>query len=147
MDRLCCCKQKSPYLQYHLYCSSAGARGWVCALPEAHTLSHLSRSAAVILLLLVILNTALLHRWMSAGEGSSTGVCASPEAQRVPHVTRWAAVHYLLLLCFLIPLRHRWRIYFCTLRARQLVGTVVLLYRLYTTARRQSNCSILLYTG
>ena len=100
MDRLCCCKQKSPSLQYHLYCSSAGARGWVCALPEAHKLSHLSRSAAVILLLLVILNTALLHRWMSAGEGSSAGVCASPEAQRVPHVTRWAAVHYLLLLCF-----------------------------------------------
>ena len=52
---------------------------------------------------------------------------------------------YICYCCvFLIPLRHRWRILFCTLRTRQLVGTV-LLYGLYTTARRYSN--ILLYTG
>ena len=36
---------------------------------------------------------------------------------------------------FLIPLQHRWRIFFSTLRTRQLEGTV-LLYRLYTRARR-----------
>ena len=43
MDRLCCCKQKSSSLQPHLYCSycsSAGARVWVCALPE-HVETHL----------------------------------------------------------------------------------------------------------
>ena len=64
------------------------------------TVSPLSRSAVVPLLLLVILNTVLLHRWMPAGDGSSTGVCASPEAQRGPHVSRWAAVHLLLFHFF-----------------------------------------------
>ena len=98
MDRLCYCNKKSPSLQHHLYCSSAGARVWVCALPEAHTtVSHLSRSAAELLLPLFILNTALLHEWISAGDGSSAEVCASPEAQRV---SRWAAAVNLLLLCF-----------------------------------------------
>ena len=91
MDRLFCCEQKSPYHQHHLYCSSAGARVWVCALPEADTVSCLSRSTSIPLLLLVILNTALLHRWMSAGDRSSAGVSASPEVQRVPHASRWAA--------------------------------------------------------
>ena len=37
MDMLCCYKQKSLFLQHHLYCSSPGARVWVGALPEAHT--------------------------------------------------------------------------------------------------------------
>ena len=45
----------------------------------------------------LFLNTALLHRWMSAGDGSSAGVCALPGAHRVPHVSRWAAVCLLLL--------------------------------------------------
>ena len=66
-------------------------------------MSHLSQWAAVPLLLLVILATALLHRWISAGNGSSAGVCASPEAQRVPHVSPWAAIH-LLLLCFFVTI-------------------------------------------
>ena len=127
MDRLCCCIQKSPSLQHHLYCSSAGARVWVCAMPEAHTVvSHLFRWAAVTLLmyccwLFVILTTALLHRWMAAGDGSSAGVCASPEAQRVPHVSRWAAVH-VLLLCF-----------FNTIAAP---AENIILYTAYTPPRR-----------
>ena len=73
---------------------------WICALPEAHTVSHLSRWAAVSLLLLVILIAALLHRWMAAGDGSSAGVCALPQAQRVPHASRWAVAVHLLLVCF-----------------------------------------------
>ena len=67
----------------------------MCCL-KPHTVLHISRWAAVPLLLLV---AALLHRWMAAGVGSFAGVCASSEAQRVPYVSRWAAVH-LLLLCF-----------------------------------------------
>ena len=88
------------------------------------TVSSLSRRAAVPSLLLGILNTALLHRWMSAGDGSSAGVCASPEAQRVQHVSRWAAVHLLLLCFFLI---------------RGIIAAPVeniLLYTAYTPARR-----------
>ena len=73
--------------------------GFVCCL-KPHTVLHISRWAAVPLLLLVMLTTALLHRWMAAGDGSFAGVCASSESQRVPHVSRWAAVH-LLLLCFI----------------------------------------------
>ena len=94
-------------------------------LPKVHTVSHLSRSAAVPFLLLVTLNTALLHGWMSAGDGSSAGVCAAPEAQRVPHVSRWAAVH--LLHCSV----------FNTIAAPV---ENILLYTLYTPARRK--CTI-----
>ena len=73
---------------------------WICALPEVHKVSHLSRWAAVYLLLLVILTTtALLHRWIAADGGSSVGVCTSPKAQRMPHVSRWAAVIHVLLMC------------------------------------------------
>ena len=77
---------------------------------------HLSRWAAIPLLLLVILTTALLHRWMAVGTGSSAGICVSPEAQRVPHVSRWAAVYICDCCVFLIPLRHQWRLLFYTLR-------------------------------
>ena len=69
---------------------------WVCALSEAHTVSHLSRGSGTFATGSYFdYYNALLHRWMSAGDGSSAGVCASPEAQSVPHASRWAAVHLL----------------------------------------------------
>ena len=43
---------------------------------------------------------------------------------------------YLLLLCFFNTIAASVESILFTLRTRQLVGTVVLLYRLYTTARR-----------
>ena len=37
MDSLCGCNKKSPSLQHHLYCSSAGARVWVAWSPHSVT--------------------------------------------------------------------------------------------------------------
>ena len=122
-----------------------GSSAGVCALPEAHTVSHLFRWAAVPLLLLVIF-TIIPHCCTS---GWLPVLGALREFVRRLK-TKECDVYldgrqYICYCCvFLIPLRHRWRILFCTLRTRQLVGTV-LLYGLYTTARRYSN--ILLYTG
>ena len=110
---------------------------WVCALLEDYIESHFSRWAAVTFLLLDILNTiaAPMDACLPAGDGSSAGFCASSKAQRVPHIYRWAVVH--LILIFLIPFIAApvEKMLFFTLRTRQLIGTV-LLYRLYTTARR-----------
>ena len=70
--------------------------------------------------------------WRKKSRESRQNLCVARSPKSVICTSIWAAVP-LLLLISLIPLRHRWRIYCCTLRTNQLVGTNTLLYRLYTT--------------
>ena len=104
-------------------CSSPGVTVWVCALPKAHTaVSHLFRWAAVPLLLLVILTAALLHRccgWLPV-MGALREIV--PRLKPKECHMYLDGQQYICYVCvFLIPLRSRWRIFFCTLRTRQLV--------------------------
>ena len=93
--------------------SPPGIRVSICVSPGARRVSHVSRRAAVLLILLVVLSTiaAPVDVCTSAGavpqfhtppssdtamtrqlSGVRVGVCASPEVQRVSHLSLWAAV-------------------------------------------------------
>ena len=61
---------------------------WVGALPEATCCHIYFDGQRYLSYCWFSLTTASLHRWMTAGDGSSAGVFfASPEAQIVPHVS------------------------------------------------------------